>query len=366
VLCGEINANGLKTKGFFDFAPPAGGRTPVAFEGEGTVLEGFSSVVSGLTPNQTYTFNVVAEAEVNGEPVTGSGEQLSFHTATPPPEVAGVPLASNVTASSAVLTASVNPEHAPARYHFQYGPCPVLSGCSGVAVTGDQESSTSGSIAAIQEATALQPQATYSYRLVAENRHEEAGGVHQGGETAGAEGHFTTGASPVPVAVTGGASGVGATSAVISGVVNPDGQPAVYAFELGVYNGASTQFGVVFSGAAGASSTPVAESLGLSGLQPGTTYAYRIVVRSGYGQSVGATLAFTTAGLPSLLSSPTPLPMLAIPAIAFPGETTTGAPAKKHTVVKCKKGRKLRHGKCVKAKGKKAKRSSGHRAGHAK
>jgi hypothetical protein len=356
VLCGEINANGLKSRGFFDYGSPSGARTPVVFEGEGTVLEPFSTVVTGLTPNQAYTFNAVAEAEVAGEEVTGNGEPLSFHTATPPPEVAGTPLASDVTASSAVLSAQVNPEHALALYHFQYGPCPVLAGCAGVAVTGDQESSTLGSIAAIQEAVALQPQTSYSYRLVAENRHEEAGGVQQGGETAGAEGHFATGASPVPVAVTGGTSGVEATSAVISGSVDPDGQPAVYSFELGVYDGAMTQFGVVFSGAAGASLVPVGETLGLSGLQPGATYAYRIVLKSGYGESVGQSLTFTTAGLPLVLTSPTPPALLAIPGIAFPGEATGATVIKKKATPKCKKGKQLRHGKCVKAKGKKAKK----------
>lgn len=360
VLCGEINANGLKSRGFFDYGTPSGARTPVAFEGEGTVLEPFSTVVTGLTPNQTYTFNVVAEAEVAGEEVSGNGEPLSFHTATPPPEVAGVPLASDVTASSGVLSAQVNPEDALALYHFQYGPCPVLAGCAGLAVTADQESSTFGSIAAIQEAVALQPQTGYSYRLVAENRHEEAGGVQQGGETIGAEGHFTTGASPVPVAVTGGTSGVGRTSAVISGVVNPDGQPAVYSFELGVYDGAVTQFGVVFSGAAGSSSTPLAETLGLSGLQPGATYAYRIVVKSGYGESVGQSLTFTTAGLPSLLAPPTPPALLAIPGIAFPGEATGATVAKKKATPKCKKGKQLHRGKCVKAMGKKAKKGAAH------
>jgi hypothetical protein len=358
VLCGEINANGLKSRGFFDYGSPSGARTPVVFEGEGTVLEPFSTIVTGLTPNEAYTFNAVAEAEVAGEEVTGDGEPLSFHTATPPPEVGGVPLASDVTASSVVLSAQVNPEHALALYHFQYGPCPVLAGCVGVAVTGDQEASTLGSIAAIQEAVALQPQTSYSYRLVAENRHEEAGGVQQGGETVGAEGHFTTGASPVPVAITGGVSGVGATSAVISGSVDPDGQPAVYSFELGVYAGAATQFGVVFSGTAGASLVPVGETLGLSGLQPGATYAYRIVLKSGYGESVGQSLTFTTAGLPSVLTSPTPLALLAIPGIAFPSEMTGGAVAKKKATPKCKKGKQLRHGKCVKAKGKKAKKGA--------
>ena len=243
----------------------------------------------------------------------------------------------------------MNPEHALTRYHFEYGPCAVLVGCVGVASTPGLESSQYGSVGAIQEVVGLQPDTTYSFRLVADNRHEETGHVLQGGETVGAEGRFTTGASPVPTAETGGASGVGATSATIAGAVDPDGQPAVYTFELGVYNGAGTQYGVVFSGPAGASTSPVGESLPLSGLQPGTTYAYRIVVKSGYGVAVGATATFTTEGLPAVIAVPVPLQMLAVPEIAFPTETRVATTTKK-TAPKCKQGKKLTRGACVKVK----------------
>jgi hypothetical protein len=358
-LCGEINANGLFTRGFFDYAPAAGSRTPVAFEGEGTAFEPVAWHLTGLEPNQTYQYETVAEAEVNGEEVTGDGEQLAFHTPTPPPVIPGVPSASDVTDAFAVLSASVDPEHATARYHFEYGPCGTLAGCGGVVSTPDEESSLNGSIGTVQESEALQPQTTYSFRLVANNRFEYEG-KPEGGDTLGAEGHFTTGASPVPSAQTGSASAVTATSALIAGTVDPDGQPAAYAFELGVYNGASTQYGIVLSGPAGASGAPVAETLPLSGLQPGVTYAYRIVVKSGYGEAIGATLMFTTEGLPSVLAVPSPLAQLAVPSIAFPAETKVTSTKK--TTPKCKRGKKLSHGACVKVKAKrrakKAKKSS--------
>ena len=134
----------------------------------------------------------------------------------------------------------------------------------------------------------------------------------------------------------------------------------MYAFELGVYNGASTRYGVVFSGAAGDSTTSVPESLGLTGLQPGTTYAYRVVLKSGYGESTGQTVVFTTEGLPSVLAVPAPLAQLAVPAIAFPGETKAGTTTKK-AAPKCKRGQKLNHNKCVakkqQKKARKAKRA---------
>ena len=247
----------------------------------------------------------------------------------------GVPAASFVKAQSVVLAASLNPEHASTHYDFQYGACPTLAECAedGVPVqaTGEETSSRYPVIGVTQEARGLQPDTLYHYRLIANNR-LEVGGKPEGGEAMGAEGSFTTGPAPIPAAVTGGASAIGTTSAIVSGSVDPDGQPATYAFELGVYNGAATRYGVVFSGPAGAGTASVSEALGLSGLQPATTYAYRVKVASGYGTATGAAVLFTTAGLPAVLVSPIPLVQLAIPSISFPVEAkapAVKAPAKK-------------------------------------
>jgi hypothetical protein len=87
----------------------------------------------------------------------------------------------------------------------------------------------------------------------------------------------------------------------------------------------------------------VEEVVLVTGLQPGTKYAYRITIKSGYGNAVGAPATFTTAGLPEVLMSPTPLAMLPVPSIVFP---TKPKPA-----VKCKRGYKRdKHGKCVKTR----------------
>ena len=144
--------------------------------------------------------------------------------------------------------------------------------------------------------------------------------------------------------------------------MNPDGQAATYTFELGRYTGAGTQFGIVFSGPAGAGRVPVGESLGLSGLQPGTTYAYRVAVHSGDGSAqgetaTGAMLTFTTEGLPAVLSVVSPLTQLAIPNIAFPTAAKGSRVAKKATP-RCKQGQKLNHGKCTKPKPKTKKKVS--------
>jgi hypothetical protein len=202
----------------------------------------------------------------------------------------------------------------------------------------------------------LQPGTLYHYRLTAVNETGQTA-VDQAGEPVLPEGVFTTAPAPFPQAITGGAAMIGATSALVSGSAGPEGQPATYAFELGVYAGQGTQFGTAFKGSVSASAALIQESLGLSGLQPGTTYAYRITVSSGYGQATGATQTFTTDGLPAVLAVPATLPLLAVPAIVFPAEIKVSTTTKTTTPKKCAKHKKLSHGRCIKAKTKKTKKA---------
>lgn len=284
---------------------------------------------------------------------------VSFTTRSVAPPIVGAPSTSLVTFDSALLEGEVNPENAKTKYWFEYASgkealaqcptpideCPsgVTPACGGVMRTPMGESGVYGLVGATLEATGLQPDTEYSYRLCAES--ENSAGTEKL-RTIGPEGHFKTLPAPSPSAQTGPASSVGTTSATVSGDVDPDGASATYAFELGVYAGANTQFGVVASGSTGASTSPVTETLDLNGLQPGTTYAYRIAISSGYGDSVGAPVTFTTAGLPSALSVPSPLAMLPLPSIAFPKPATKPS--------KCKHGyTRSKQGKCVKAKPKK-------------
>jgi hypothetical protein len=294
------------------------GSTPVHVEAE----------VEGIPPNESVSYRVAAFDKVVKAPEAPLRSYPSGSVATKlvAPRLLGPPSAEFVKRSSAVLFAVLNPENAATRYWFQYAPvalCEHLQGCAQALSTPVEESAAYARTGATAEVTGLQPGAAYRYRLVAESEntakteHADVGGE---GEQ---EATFTT-VSPIAVgARTGAASQVGATSAVISGGVEGDGQPVSYAFELGVDQGASTQYGVVYSGAIGVSTVPVEEALALSGLQPGTTYAYRIAVRYGTGSeagwsSTGAPASFTTAGLPSVLVAPGVLAQLPPPNTAFP------------------------------------------------
>jgi phosphodiesterase/alkaline phosphatase D-like protein len=328
-LGGSLEPNGNDTHYFFEYglSESYGSTTAGPDAGSATEDKQVSVPVGALEPNQIYHYRLVAENTFGKT----FGADTAFRTAALPPLTLGAPSASFIGSQSVVLSASLNPENTNTTYTFRYAKacssgevCPAIAQAPGVAETPAQESSAYGTVGVTLEARGLQPATTYRVQLVASNEKGQAA-VSESGSSTLPEGTFTTGQAPAPAASTGAASGVDATSATISGRVNPDGLPATYSFELGVYEGAATQYGDVFSGPAGTTATPTEETLALTGLQPGTTYAYRIAVHSGYihnsnNTMEGATEMFTTAGVPAVIAVPAPLAQLAIPAIAFPKE----------------------------------------------
>ena len=293
------------------------------------------ATLDGVRPHQEVCYRL-AGYDGNVEPPEEAltSENRSVTTPVVAPRVVASPSVAFVGSSSVVMSSELNPENTSTRYDFQYVRDAAYSGdpackafakaCPQLAETAAAQSSSYGPIAAVLEATGLQPASRYHYRLVAVNENGEA--AVNGGGGALPEGTFETGPAPVPVAVTGAYSSLGATSVTLTGSVDPDGQHATYAFELGVENGPQTQYGTLLSGPVNAGTVPVEEALGVSGLQPGTTYAYRIKIESGYGFSYGAPATFTTLGLPEVLASPPAQAMLAVPQIAFPAAVLPSLP----------------------------------------
>jgi hypothetical protein len=91
---------------------------------------------------------------------------------------------------------------------------------------------------------------------------------------------------------TGGASGVGQTTATVSGSVNPEGAAVKAHFDFGMTTnyGSSTPDQTV-----GVTNSPQGFSAALSGLPAGTTIHYRAVVTSDFTTQFGADQSFTTA-----------------------------------------------------------------------
>lgn len=102
----------------------------------------------------------------------------------------------------------------------------------------------------------------------------------------------------LPNAVTGAASGVGASSADVAGTVNPDGEAlSECTFEYGPSEAYGSS--APCSALPGEGTSPVPVSAHLSGLAAGTTYHFRLLAGAAGGVSRGADGTFTTTpGLP--------------------------------------------------------------------
>jgi hypothetical protein len=126
-----------------------------------------------------------------------------------------------------------------------------------------------------------------------------------------------------PNAVTRPASAVGPHSAVVEGTLNPNDKPATYSFEYGT----TTAYGLVTSAASVAKGkNNVAVSATLTGLEPSTTYHFRLVASNSDGTTRGADVTFTTAADPTAPEVTAPAPADPAPAASAPGTSVTPAP----------------------------------------
>ena len=94
------------------------------------------------------------------------------------------------------------------------------------------------------------------------------------------------------MATTGQASGIGGTTATLSGTVDPSGTNTTYRFEYGT--SASSLAGKTGSIGAGSGTSPVSVTANVSGLKAGAAYFFRLVATSAAGTGTGAEQSFTT------------------------------------------------------------------------
>jgi Fibronectin type III domain len=99
-----------------------------------------------------------------------------------------------------------------------------------------------------------------------------------------------------PTATTGAATGLGDTTATVTGTVDANGMATTYHFEYGT----SSSYGLQTSEQDAGSGTGAADvQAALAGLTSATTYHYRVVATNAAGVDRGADRTFTTAGPPA-------------------------------------------------------------------
>jgi hypothetical protein len=182
-LNGDVNPKGSQTSAYFEYGLDTsyGSSTAVQNAGSGTSLIKLTADVSGLTPDATYHFRIVA-TNFGGR---SDGADQTFTTSPKPnasaPSVA-TGLATNLTMEAATLNGQTNPNGSQTNAHFEYGPTTAYG-----TVTPVQDAGSGTSVADLTASiSGLTANTTYHFRIVATNVGGTTTGVDQTFETLGA------------------------------------------------------------------------------------------------------------------------------------------------------------------------------------
>ncbi|HEY1719189.1 MAG TPA: Ig-like domain-containing protein, partial [Verrucomicrobiae bacterium] len=269
-LNSSVNPNSSSTTIYFQYGLTTGYGNTTTSGGIGTSSGNYGTSISGLSPNTTYHFRIVAS---NGTG-TSFGSDLTFTTSVQSVPTVQTLSATLISASSATLNSSVNPNGANTTIYFQYGltagyGSTTLSGSIGTS-SGNYGTSVAG----------LAPNTTYHFRIVASN---------SGGTSFGSDVTFTTSAQ-APIAQTQAASLITGSSATLNSYVDPSGATTTIYFQYGL----TASYGsTTISGNIGTTAGNYGTSI--SGLTANTVYHFRIIASDSGGTSTGNDLTFTTS-----------------------------------------------------------------------
>jgi DNA-binding beta-propeller fold protein YncE len=313
----KINPNNQETTYSFEYAtskaaigtagatkvPSTPGTLPAAFNAEG---EPVSAPTEPLTQNTTYYYRVVAENEqskTEAKPVTGKVEH--FTTAIRPEPPTGLEAKpAEIKANTATLNGTLNPGAPgnPGTYEFIYRQS--LTECQGA---GEKHAPEPAALAtgakgelASTEIKELLPHKTYTFCLLAHNDAGEASTL------AGPE-SFTTLVAPPTISETF-STNIADKSVTLHATVNPQGAETTYAFEYAppgegfkpVIEPQGNGTGLLPEGT---SDVPLEVHV-QEGLEPNTTYQFRVKVRNSAEEVTSEPpVSFTTqpSGLPFVL-----------------------------------------------------------------
>jgi len=230
--------------------------------GSGSGDVAVSTEISGLTAGAEYHFRVFA-SNADG---LNAGRDVAFTTNFPPAVSGGA--VTNLTEDSADLNGLVNPKGSATSYRFEWGTTAAYG--NSVPVPDGSAGSGGGDIPVSGHLGGLAPNTRYFWRLMAESPNGSA--VTEGSSfiTLGGPIVETTGA---PIRTT--------TSAQLGGRVTPRGFSTNYFFEYGDQGPCdSNPCSQTGSQAAGSGELTKLVSEEVTGLEPNTTYHFRIVAES--------------------------------------------------------------------------------------
>ena len=233
-----------------------------------SVLEGPAAAIYGSRgANGVILIDLVDAPDVKGV-VPVAGIKIPF---------ADTQSATNIQSKAATLNAAVNPNDLSAFVTFEYGTDTGYGNKKDAA----QNPVSGGSLSNVSAVvTDLLPGVTYHYRVVANNSF---------GSKTGNDISFTT-PGGIPMAETSSVLNTTPVTAQLNGVVNPNFLSTDVSFEYGTDT--SYLRLIVASESPLTGNSPVRVSANVTGLEPGTTYHYRIVAANENGTTFGADKTF--------------------------------------------------------------------------
>ncbi len=164
-LTGSFNPQELDTHYYFQYGNDTtygqnSAEPPGADAGSGTGIQDVSMEVRELAPNTTYHYRIVATNSTG----TTYGEDETFTTFQPPSVDAS--FTSNLSATTAVLHAKINPNGVQTTCHFEYGTTPTYGNSAPCAPNEDVGSSTTDQSVEAKLVN-LEAGAIYHFRVIA-------------------------------------------------------------------------------------------------------------------------------------------------------------------------------------------------------
>ena len=276
--------------------------------GSGTSPVAVSANLTGLSPNTTYHYRILA-TNPGG---TTYGADQTFSTGAIPSPGASTSPASAVSPTGATLNGTVNPNGATiSSCQFQWGTNADYGNTTACAQT---IGSGTTPVAVSANLTGLSPDTAYHYRILATNPGGTTYGTDQTfstqpGSTVSGSGTgqtVTTQSGPPSPVITGAPAVTGPNGAAFSGSVNPDGLAATAYFQYGIPPNAQgpegagptfTQF--TSTQAIGSDFSSHAVSASVSGLVPNAVYNVGLVATNPAGTTYGPDESFTTLTVPA-------------------------------------------------------------------
>ena len=280
-LCGTLNPHSSAKVGYYfayntGTSCTGGSKTYREPEVEGEALKVSGEAVD-ITPHTLYSYCLVATNSAGEET---AGRALTVMTEAQAP-VVGDESAHMTGPVSAELEAQIAPRNEATSYFFEYASNASLAGAE--LLPGGELAAVLGlQPVAASISAGLVPNTVYYYWAVASS---------EAGTRQGPVASFTTPPIPPQVA-TGPVESVGASTATLTGMLNPLHTSTSYWFQYGT----SEAYGASLPAtSAGSGVGAVPEAVAVSGLTPDATYHFRLDASNAGGTTYGTDQTFTTA-----------------------------------------------------------------------